>query len=352
MSAPVALTVVQGGLTRARVKGAAPRNTLYNLINGYVTVGKTVKVRPGTFRSQNLVPAGSDPATVGLTAFGGTFHVFCHKEVTVPTGYTLHVLNHPAGAAAASTLTGLATYASSLLTVTAVTTGALAVGNVVSGTGIPAGTTITSFGTGVGGTGTYHMSAAATVTVAESIIASNPGQDTLAIPIKEIHFAAPYMGFLYVVAEFTSDGGSGLGTVFHYWLQSGAVWVASSDYTIGDVVSPSTPSGLVFKAARQSAPNPVWTPNTAEALNNVVEPTTPNGFFFTATDVEGSTPTTGALEPSWPTATGAQVFENSTTDGNDQSTSAPQPSATTTLPVSVTTRYGIGNNGSTFGFSK
>lgn len=340
MSGSVPLTVIQGGLNRARVKGAAARNTLYDLLNGYVTIGKTVKVRPGTLRTQNLAPSGGVPDTVGLTAFQGTFHVFCHKVVAVPVGYTLHVLNSPAGASAATTFTGLATYASSLMTVTAVTTGALAVGNQVSGTGIPAGTTITSFGTGAGGTGTYHMSAAATVTVAETIFGSNPAQDTVAIPIKKIHFAAPYLGFLYVVAEFTSDGGSGLGTVFHYWLQSGGIWKAATDYRIGDVVTPTVPNGLVFKASRQSAPNPVWTPATAEAISNVIEPTVPNGFYFTAIDVAGANPATGTNEPTWPTAAGAQIIENSTTDGNDQSTSAPQPSATTTLPVALTTRYG------------
>jgi hypothetical protein len=52
------------------------------------------------------------------------------------------------------------------LTVTGVTSGALAVGDPVSGTGIPAGTTITAFGTGTGGVGTYTLSAATTATAA------------------------------------------------------------------------------------------------------------------------------------------------------------------------------------------
>jgi hypothetical protein len=49
--------------------------------------------------------------------------------------------------------------AGTTLTVTAVTNGVLAVGQTISGTGITAGTTITALGTGIGGTGTYTVSA-------------------------------------------------------------------------------------------------------------------------------------------------------------------------------------------------
>lgn len=45
-----------------------------------------------------------------------------------------------------------------LMTVTAVTSGEVAVGDVLSGTGVTAGTYITALGTGIGGTGTYLVS--------------------------------------------------------------------------------------------------------------------------------------------------------------------------------------------------
>jgi hypothetical protein len=50
------------------------------------------------------------------------------------------------------------------LTVTAVASGALAVGQVITGTGVAAGTKITALGTGTGGTGTYTVSVSQTVT--------------------------------------------------------------------------------------------------------------------------------------------------------------------------------------------
>ena len=51
-----------------------------------------------------------------------------------------------------------ASISTTTMTVTAVGSGALSVGQVVSGTGVTAGTTITALGTGTGGTGTYTVS--------------------------------------------------------------------------------------------------------------------------------------------------------------------------------------------------
>ena len=53
-------------------------------------------------------------------------------------------------------VTGSAT--NTLLTVTAVTSGVLAIGQTLTGTNLGAGTTITAFGTGTGGVGTYTVS--------------------------------------------------------------------------------------------------------------------------------------------------------------------------------------------------
>jgi hypothetical protein len=60
-----------------------------------------------------------------------------------------------------------------VLTVSAVTSGALYVGAVLSGTGVTSGTTIASLGTGTGGTGTYNVSisqtaASTTITTPQS----------------------------------------------------------------------------------------------------------------------------------------------------------------------------------------
>lgn len=143
----------------------------------------------------------------------------------------------------------------------------------------------------------------------------SPNQASVNIPIKEIHFSAPYLGGFYVVAEFTN------GDIYHYWIQSASgggvggnsnVWKANTDYVIGDVVVPETLNGLTYVASRKNAANPLWTPNTAETVGNKVEPNVANGFFYTVSSTEGTAPTTGAVEPTWPTTDGAAVVENST----------------------------------------
>lgn len=61
-----------------------------------------------------------------------------------------------------ASVTATTTLNSTSLNVTAVTSGTIRIGQTISGSGIPTGTTIVALGTGTGGTGTYTMSAAAT----------------------------------------------------------------------------------------------------------------------------------------------------------------------------------------------
>lgn len=66
------------------------------------------------------------------------------------------------GSISTNTFTGSIT--GFVLTVTAITTGGLYVGQTITGTGIAAGTIIESLGTGTGGTGTYNLNISQTVT--------------------------------------------------------------------------------------------------------------------------------------------------------------------------------------------
>jgi len=58
---------------------------------------------------------------------------------------------------------GTASISGTTMTVTAITSGTYAIGQVLTGTGVTGGTTITGYGTGAGGTGTYTVSASQTV---------------------------------------------------------------------------------------------------------------------------------------------------------------------------------------------
>lgn len=91
----VALTTVKGGINRLRTKGSAPNDSLYDLVNGYVSAAKTVVVRPGTLRNATLPSDTDGGLTKGLVAFEGELHVFSDAQVEVPEGYALHIIAHP-----------------------------------------------------------------------------------------------------------------------------------------------------------------------------------------------------------------------------------------------------------------
>lgn len=77
-----------------------------------------------------------------------------------------------------------ASIAANTMTVTAVTSGTLYVGQTITGTGVTAGTTITALGTGTGGTGTYTVSASQTV-ASTTITAGDPAGNRFNFTFEE-----------------------------------------------------------------------------------------------------------------------------------------------------------------------
>lgn len=150
------------------------------------------------------------------------------------------------------------------------------------------------------------------------------------IPIKRIHFAQPFMGALYVVAEFdVTIGGDIEHNVYHYWLQGeGNSWQADTAYKAGAIVSPTTPNGLYYRATRLGQPNPAWTPDTPITQGDLREPTVYNDFYFEAVQVLGDSPRTGPVEPDWPTETGAQIIEDVAGTENQGNAQPPEPAPT------------------------
>ena len=118
-----------GTASLATVSGQA-QMTLATITSGVVSIGDIVS---GTGTASNVVQS----------LFSGTPN-------TVGAVYNL------SGAVTTEAAEAVTT-ASSVLNVTAVGTGSLSVGDPVTGSGITAGTTIGSFGTGSGGVGTYGL---------------------------------------------------------------------------------------------------------------------------------------------------------------------------------------------------
>lgn len=247
---PVPLTALHGGINRLRIKGGARADTLYDLVNAYLTQDGSVNPREGTIRAAALT-AG----TVGLASVNGVFNVFANSLVGVPAGYQCNILIHP----------------------------------------------------------------------------TNP-----ALAPSKIWFAKPFLGFPYVVAQFTD------GSIFHYWLQSNGTWAPTTVYKTGNIQLPVTVNGFAFQAVRDIPVNPTWTSQTVTTVNSIVEPTQYNGFMFKAIAVAGANPHTGSVEPTWPIVENGKVQEF-----GDFSTSATAATGTvaskTPLGTTITDRYGNSN---------
>ena len=152
-----------------------------------------------------------------------------------------------------------------------------------------------------------------------------------------IHFAEPYLQYLYVAAEFNDS------SVFHYWLQPVDSWEADTDYMLGDIVQPTVPNGYAYRATRFGSPAATWTANTPFYFGDVVEPTVANGFYFTVTDAIGDNPSSGSTEPTWNAEDGAVTIEDSDISTADVTPGTGDTTVpTATVPEYVTDRY---NNG-------
>jgi len=88
--------------------------------------------------------------------------------------------------------------ATTVLTVTAVTSGTIVVGASLTGTGVLAGTTIVSFGTGTGGTGTYNVSVSQTV-ASTAVTATLPSNFPYYTWTENIYFSQ-------IIEDFTQFG--------------------------------------------------------------------------------------------------------------------------------------------------
>jgi hypothetical protein len=167
----------------------------------------------------------------------------------------------------------------------------------------------------------------------ELIVLQDPTNPAAAV--EKIWFAKPFLGFEYVVAEF-SDG-----LVFHYWLQNDGTWTSSTVYTSASIVLPPVANGLAYQGVRDFPTQPLWTPETVITSGQYVEPNSPTGFAYQAVAVAGSPSHTGQTEPVWPITSGAIIQEFGDFDESSSDSGGFDPYTTASpLSTSLTDRYG------------
>lgn len=157
---------------------AATTLTVTSVGSGTLIIGQTIS---GTGISSGTKITGFGTGTGGT----GTYTVSISQTASSTT------------ISAVGTFTSIAmSLTSTVLSVTAVASGSLSVGQFLSGTGIPFGTKIVSFGTGSGGTGTYNVDAYLSIVSTAGISASagtvvtgNTGGSKDAVVVDHTHTA-------------------------------------------------------------------------------------------------------------------------------------------------------------------
>lgn len=136
----------------------------------------------------------------------------------------------------------------------------------------------------------------------------NPDPDNPPTLVR-IWKAEPFMGGLYVVAEWSDNEPGG---AYHYWIQtaSGGTWQPNTIHMLYDKVTPTVQNGILYEAHRLLPADPVWQENVERTVNDVIEPTTFNGYKYTAIETYGTPARSGAVEPKWIAEDGAIVIED------------------------------------------
>lgn len=155
--------------------------------------------------------------------------LYCVQEVILELTGNQYIYTIGPGGMVGAVFTG--SISGTTLTVTALTSGAISVGQTLSGTGITAGTAITSLGTALGGNGvnalgTYSVNlsqtvGSATTTGVASVAVVSPGAVFAAVP----------------TVAFAGGGGAGAAAFATMAATSIGVGAAGSGYTAGDIVS-------------------------------------------------------------------------------------------------------------------
>jgi len=123
---------------------------------------------------------GGPVARIGSTIFASRFYA-----PVLALGSWVEITTIKVGSSNSAAARFTASIAGLVMTVSAVASGALAVGQTIGAAGVAAGTTILTLGTGTGGTGTYNLSVAQTVG-SEAMTGSLPNADTQAIQIDQV----------------------------------------------------------------------------------------------------------------------------------------------------------------------
>lgn len=127
--------------------------------------------------------------------------------------------------------------ATTVLTVTAVTSGTLGVGSVLAGSGVTANTTITALGTGTGGVGTYTVDTSQTAS-STTITATNNIMTVTAVSSGALAVGDPISGSGVTASSYITAFGTGTGGVGTYLITPAQQFASATVTALGAVETP------------------------------------------------------------------------------------------------------------------
>lgn len=166
-SEAAAAAIYFGGFDNSNTK---PGSVLYAQYN---TDDVEAFLRGGSLAGMTLTQLQAVNATLNVTIDGVLKTGTVNLSAATSFSNAALLIADALGLVGEQTATFTASIAATTMTVTAVATGALAVGEVVQGSGVTSGTYITALGSGTGGTGTYTVSHTQTVG-SEAMTADSP----------------------------------------------------------------------------------------------------------------------------------------------------------------------------------
>lgn len=195
---------------------------------------------------------------------------------------------------------------------------------------------------------------------------------TLAVPVKvnvlhhpdptftgtiaRIHFAKPFLGVMYVVAEFSN------GDVYHYWLQQGKSWQASHNYFPEEKpdelpVTPVTANGFFYEPSPADSPKP-WKPLIERSVGDVITPSADfiannpaaADYKMVVSEIIGSVPASGDSEPQWALTVGGVTYEYYQPGQTNPGDGTTAPSSSPSTPSGGGSDSGKGPGGTKYQF--
>ena len=146
---------------------------IYSRSTAYLNV-----LTPQTVAQSSAINTTNETITLASAVFVNDTAVMLSSSDTMPTGLSTNTTYYVVNTSATSYFSGTGSISGTVLTISAVNAGSIGVGTAISGNGVTAGTTVSSLGTGTGGTGTYNLSASQTV-ASTTITGTYSGSQTI-----------------------------------------------------------------------------------------------------------------------------------------------------------------------------